>query len=229
MPVTNEILPFAPQATVELSEILSLADYTADMQRLRGNQPGIARLELVNTVLRQTSHMAAGLAQLIANRYDGGVKDDGDLDAVETGLQAAIGIISGAGRLQKSWTLSAAVAPGGTLTLPDSMRYVVGADVLMLACDGVILDKDNYSEVGTPGSLSSSVTLSFTAPSGSRMLAVLLATSGVGSSVSGGVSDETIAAINEAIARANAAAAAAETAAAAAGDPIYVTPTEANA
>ena len=39
MPVINEILPFAPQATVELSEILSLADYTADMQRLRGNQP----------------------------------------------------------------------------------------------------------------------------------------------------------------------------------------------
>ena len=30
MPVTNEILPFAPQATVALSEILSLAEYTAD-------------------------------------------------------------------------------------------------------------------------------------------------------------------------------------------------------
>ena len=39
MPVTNEILPFAPQATVALSEILSLAEYTADSQRLRGNQP----------------------------------------------------------------------------------------------------------------------------------------------------------------------------------------------
>ena len=90
MPFTNEILPFAPQATVALSEILSLADYTADSQRLRGNQPGIARLELVNTVLKQTSHMAAGLAQFIANRYDGGVKDDGNLDAVESGLQAAI-------------------------------------------------------------------------------------------------------------------------------------------
>ena len=96
MPVTNEILPFAPQATVALSEILSLTDYTADSQRLRGNQPGIARLELVNTVLKQTSHMAAGLAQFIANRYDGGVKDDGNLDAVESGLQAAImSLVSG--------------------------------------------------------------------------------------------------------------------------------------
>ena len=96
MPFTNEILPFAPQATVALSEILSLAEYTADSQRLRGNQPGIARLELVNTVLKQTSHMTAGLAQFIANRYDGGVKDDGNLDAVESGLQAAImSLVSG--------------------------------------------------------------------------------------------------------------------------------------
>ena len=96
MPVTNEILPFAPQATAALSEILSLAEYTADSQRLRGNQPGIARLELVNTVLKQTSHMTAGLAQFIANRYDGGVKDDGNLDAVESGLQAAImSLVSG--------------------------------------------------------------------------------------------------------------------------------------
>ena len=96
MPVTNEILPFAPQATVALSEILSLAEYTADSQRLRGNQPGIARLELVNTVLKQTSHMTAGLAQVIANRDDGGVKDDGNLDAVESGLQAAImSLVSG--------------------------------------------------------------------------------------------------------------------------------------
>ncbi|WP_279202109.1 hypothetical protein [Bilophila wadsworthia] len=96
MPVTNEILPFAPQATVALSEILSLAEYTVDSQRLRGNQPGIARLELVNTVLKQTSHMTAGLAQFIANRYDGGVKDDGNLDAVESGLQAAImSLVSG--------------------------------------------------------------------------------------------------------------------------------------
>ena len=96
MPVTNEILPFAPQATVALSEILSLAEYTADSQRLRGNQPGIARIELVNTVLKQTSHMTAGLAQFIANRYDGGVKDDGNLDAVESGLQAAImSLVSG--------------------------------------------------------------------------------------------------------------------------------------
>ena len=115
MPVTNEILPFAPQATVALSEILSLADYTADGQRLRGNQPGIARLELVNTVLKQTSHMAAGLAQFIAKRYDGGVKDDGDLDAVESGLQNAISALV----LSKVDGKTTQADAGGVITVKD--------------------------------------------------------------------------------------------------------------
>ena len=56
MPVTNEILPFAPQATVALSEILSLAEYTVDSQRLRGNQPGIARLDSLPFPLPQYSN-----------------------------------------------------------------------------------------------------------------------------------------------------------------------------
>ncbi|GAB7505937.1 hypothetical protein Bwad004_24520 [Bilophila wadsworthia] len=126
MPVTNEILPFAPQATVALSEILSLTDYTADSQRLRGNQPGIARLELVNTVLKQTSHMAAGLAQFIAKRYDGGVKDDGDLDAVESGLQNAISALV-LSKVDKKTTQADA---GGVITAKD---VAIGGDLGDLA------------------------------------------------------------------------------------------------
>ena len=126
MPVTNEILPFAPQATVALSEILSLTDCTADSQRLRGNQPGIARLELVNTVLKQTSHMAAGLAQFIAKRYDGGVKDDGDLDAVESGLQNAISALV-LSKVDKKTTQADA---GGVITAKD---VAIGGDLGDLA------------------------------------------------------------------------------------------------
>lgn len=96
MPVTNEILPFASDAQESLGEVLSLTSYQNDTQRLRGNQPGIARLELVNTVLRQNSHMAAGLAQFVAHRHDAGVKDDGDLNALETAIQAAMLSLVGA-------------------------------------------------------------------------------------------------------------------------------------
>lgn len=51
--------------------------------------------------------MAAGLAQFIANRYDGSVKDDGNLDAVESGLQAAImSLVSITGTTSVSKTLA---------------------------------------------------------------------------------------------------------------------------
>jgi hypothetical protein len=90
MPTINEIYPFGTTGTVADGEVLTLAEYLADPQRLRGHQPGIARQALMNTTLRQISHMAAGLAQFIAKRYEPGVVDDSDLDKVEAGLVAAI-------------------------------------------------------------------------------------------------------------------------------------------
>lgn len=86
----NDIMPFGVSGRVENGDVLPLDQYRTDPQRLVGHQPGIARQALENTVLRQVSHMAAGLAQYIANRYPGGVKDDGDLAAVETGLLSAL-------------------------------------------------------------------------------------------------------------------------------------------
>lgn len=86
---TNDILPFCSEGR-DGEDLLALAAYQTDAQRLIGHQRGIARRELENRVLRQTSHIAAGLAQFIANRYRGGVKDDGNLDAIEQGMAAAL-------------------------------------------------------------------------------------------------------------------------------------------
>ena len=85
----NDILPFCSEGR-DGEDLLALAAYQTDAQRLIGHQRGIARRELENRVLRQTSHIAAGLAQFIANRYKGGVKDDGNLDAIEQGMAAAL-------------------------------------------------------------------------------------------------------------------------------------------
>ena len=85
----NDILPFCSEGR-DGEDLLALAAYQTDAQRLIGHQCGIARRELENRVLRQTSHIAAGLAQFIANRYKGGVKDDGNLDAIEQGMAAAL-------------------------------------------------------------------------------------------------------------------------------------------
>lgn len=95
----NEIKPFGASGTTGAigsgSDALTVAAYTEDPHRLIGHQPGIARRELENTVLRQTSHMAAGVAQFVSSRYAPGVVDDGDLTKVETGLAAAVDSLIG--------------------------------------------------------------------------------------------------------------------------------------
>ena len=83
--IINEILPFCSQG-VDGRDLLAQAEYAADVQRSIGHQPGIARQGLANKQARQAAHMAAGMAQFLARRYAAGVKDDGDLDKIETAL-----------------------------------------------------------------------------------------------------------------------------------------------
>lgn len=61
---TNEILPFASTDTG--TNLLTQSEYSSDSQRPIGNQPGIARSKLVNKALRQSSLMAAGIAEYLA-------------------------------------------------------------------------------------------------------------------------------------------------------------------
>ncbi len=86
----NEIQPFAPEGLENAGDLMPLAEYSAHPMRRRGHMPGLALRELQNRASRQAGHMAAGLAQFIANRYPQGVKDDADLDKIEEGLSWAI-------------------------------------------------------------------------------------------------------------------------------------------
>lgn len=69
----NRILTFAQEDTG--SNLDSQNDYQAAADRIRGNQPGVARLRLVNKALKQASLMAAGLAEFIALRQSADVND----------------------------------------------------------------------------------------------------------------------------------------------------------
>lgn len=105
----NEILPFAAEGLEEAGDLLSLDEYKNHLSRRRGHLAGLALRELQNREARQAAHMAAGLAQFIANRFEGGVRDDADLDKIEDGLLAAVTeVISGA------VPLPLAIADGGT-------------------------------------------------------------------------------------------------------------------
>lgn len=85
---TNEILQFASTDTG--TNLLTQAEYTADAQRTTGNQPGIARSKLVNKSLRQSSLLAATLAQYMANRQAENVVDTKSVAQLEEMLRLAI-------------------------------------------------------------------------------------------------------------------------------------------
>lgn len=124
--VINEILSFCSQG-VEGRDLLAQAEYAADVQRSIGHQPGIARQELANKQARQAAHMAAGLAQFLARRYAPGVRDNGDLDALEAAFAAVILRVAALGR-------PGLVAPDGTtLTVNENgvLSAVQKADEIM--------------------------------------------------------------------------------------------------
>lgn len=84
---TNEILQFGHGAG---ANVMTQAEYLADVARTAGNQSGLARSKFVNKIWRQGAHLVAGVGQWIANRYAPGVRDNGDLDAIEAGMTAAV-------------------------------------------------------------------------------------------------------------------------------------------
>lgn len=126
----NEILQFAAEGSEAAGDLLSKEEYAVHPYRATGHQVGIARRAVENRVLRQVSHMAAGLAQFIANRYTPGVVDDADLDKVEEGLAEAIRtfVVTGYGKNlglagQVLSLLSETGATLGQVTLPSVTGY----------------------------------------------------------------------------------------------------------
>lgn len=85
---TNEILRFAETDTG--TNLLTQAEYNADSQRPIGNQPGVARSKLINKALRQTSLIAAGIAEYIADNQANNVTDALTPQNIADYLQAAI-------------------------------------------------------------------------------------------------------------------------------------------
>lgn len=79
--MSNEILKFCEDGTT--SDLLTQAEYSADPERLIGNQPGIARQKLVNKVLRQCAYISNAFAEYIATKTGGNVLDNDDSAALQ--------------------------------------------------------------------------------------------------------------------------------------------------
>lgn len=88
----NQFLPFAAGAG---ANVLTPAEYQALAALSQGFQSGIASSKNVNTPLRQSTFVAAAIAQLIANN-DMNASDDGDLAGFVAKLSSAIRSVSNA-------------------------------------------------------------------------------------------------------------------------------------
>ena len=85
---TNEILQFAETDTG--TNLLTQAEYLADAQRPIGNQPGVARSKLVNKALRQSSLIAAAVAQFVADNQANNVVDTADPVDIAGWIEVAV-------------------------------------------------------------------------------------------------------------------------------------------
>lgn len=84
--MTNDFLPFGGGAT---ANVIDQATYAALADRLSGFQSGVAKSEQLNKVWRQSSIMAAVLAQFIVDLTGQDAIDDGTIDALLVNLKAA--------------------------------------------------------------------------------------------------------------------------------------------
>ena len=83
----NDFLPFA---TADGANVLSADEYQKLTSRSNGFNAGVARSQELNTVWRQASVIAHVVTQFIADTNNSDVADDGDLDALKTGLISAL-------------------------------------------------------------------------------------------------------------------------------------------
>lgn len=113
MSATNSILPFAQGGG---ANVQTQAAYAADAQRPTGNQPGVARADFNNKALLQSSVIAAGVAQFLADWQGTNVDDTLSAAAISAMLMQAV---SSAGALRT-------VNANTTLTLADTGKVILG-------------------------------------------------------------------------------------------------------
>lgn len=115
---TNEFKPFSIAGG---ANIISQAEYEALAALSTGFSSGVAKANEINKVLRQSSFIAAALAQYTANKSGLDVLDNGDLNGFITKMATAFG--------KDFQTLDATLtALAGLATGENKLPYFTGAD-----------------------------------------------------------------------------------------------------
>lgn len=143
MPVENDFLPFAAGAG---ANVLSQSDYAALAQLLTGFESGVASSQAFNKVWRQSSIMAAVLAQFIADETGNAVIDDGTTATILASLKAAF-----TGRLL---SVNSYTVAGSAIFTPNSANSSILALAQGAGGGGAGATTTTVSQisVGAPGS-----------------------------------------------------------------------------
>jgi hypothetical protein len=117
MALENDFLPFAVGSSANVE---SQTTYAEDPILSTGFQNGIANPQQVNKVLRQSSIMAAVIAQFIVDYAQQAAIDNGTIWALEANLAAGIKTLI-------SEALAVALGSGGTIYTPQFASVIAGA------------------------------------------------------------------------------------------------------
>jgi microcystin-dependent protein len=129
----NQILEFAGNPT---ALVQTYAQYLADLQRIVGNQPGLARPEFVNKVLNQTSKISAALAGFIVAESGNSVLDSDSVATIQANLVLAVQAVIAAGA-GASWNYVGLVVPCPVSGIPTGF----------LECNGAAISKTTYADL----------------------------------------------------------------------------------
>ena len=135
---TNDFLPFASE--VATPNVLPQEEYAALPARAGGFQSGVARSVELNKAWRQPANFAAGSGQFLANRNDSGVRDDGDLDALEAAWVAGI--------RHEADDVLLPVKQHGILPWSEAIDYPVNG--ICMGADGILYQALQASGPGDP-------------------------------------------------------------------------------
>lgn len=161
---TNDFLPFATAAG---ANVLTQSDYASLAAVATGYQSGIAKSQQLNKTWRQSSIMAAVVAQFIADQTGQNAVDDGTTATLLANLKAAVLASAGHGQCR----LSAASSTSLKLAPYNGNKLVINGVVQTIPAAGV-----SVSNAGLAGSTLYYV---YAAMSGGSMVLNIVTTSHV--------------------------------------------------
>lgn len=170
VPITSSKTP--QQVLNEVLDIAANAQKSADLAN-KVYQEAVALKNEVQRVIEEEGAEQIDLVEAEGATQVANVVAEGDKQAIR--LEAIADheeLLEGVRCMERVWTISADVEEGSTITLPDSMRYVVGRDHLRMAYNGVVLFKDGaFSEIGSPDTIATTFKINMPLQVGDELMA----------------------------------------------------------